>query len=99
MVVESDAGIVCSVMAPEWISWLGASDFVGRELDSLGEFVEERVGPVTNEWVISPMHGVVVLAVQVTTESETRFLRAYRLVDADSGKQRVYLIDASREHS
>lgn len=99
MIVEAENGIVCSIDDPEWISWLGASDFLGRELDSLGEFVEERVGPVTNEWVPSPLPGVVVLAVQVTGSGETRSLRVYRLVDADSGKQRVYLVDASRESS
>jgi hypothetical protein len=95
MLVEAEDGIVCSVEVPDWAVWLGASEFVGGQLDLLDKLIEKRCGPVTNKWLVSPMHGVVVLAIQVATEGGLRELRVYRLVDADSGRQRVYVVDAA----
>jgi molybdenum cofactor biosynthesis enzyme MoaA len=95
MLVEAEDGIVCSVEVPDWAVWLGASEFVGGQLDLLDKLIEKRCGPVTNKWLVSPMRGVVVLAIQVATEGGLRELRVYRLVDADSGRQRVYVVDAA----
>lgn len=95
MLVEAEDGIVCSVEVPDWAEWLGASEFVGGQLDLLDKLIEKRCGPVTNKWLVSPMRGVVVLAIQVATEGGLRELRVYRLVDADSGRQRVYVVDAA----
>ncbi|CAB4553728.1 unannotated protein [freshwater metagenome] len=96
MLVEAEDGIVSSVEVPDWASWLGASEFVGGQLDLLDKLIEKSCGPITNRWIVSPMHGVVVLAIEVTTEAGLRQLRVYRLVDAESGRQRVYVVDAAQ---
>jgi MoaA/NifB/PqqE/SkfB family radical SAM enzyme len=94
MVVEAEDGVVCAVEVPEWAHWIGAERFVGRQLDGLGELIEERFGPISANWLVSPLHGVVVLSHEVDAPHGRRDLRVHRLVDEGSGRQRVFVVEA-----
>lgn len=93
MIVEAEDGVVCAVDVPTWAAWIGAETFVGRQLDGLGEVIEERFGPLAVQWLVSPLHGVVVLSHEVEAPHGRRDLRVHRLVDGESGRQRVLVIE------
>ncbi len=93
LVVEAEEGLVCHVDVPAWAGWIGAEEFTGRPIDSLGELLDERFGPRTVRWLVSPMHGVLVLSTELDAPHGRRDLRGHRLVDAETGRQRIYVVD------
>jgi hypothetical protein len=93
LVLEAEDGVVCSVDEPEWARWLGADTFVGRVLDDLGGVLADRFGPQSVRWLVSPLHGVVVLSSEFDAPHGRRDLRVHRLVDGASGRQRVFVVE------
>jgi molybdenum cofactor biosynthesis enzyme MoaA len=90
--VEADGGIVQRVTDPEWATWLGARGFVGRPIDSLGDVIEASVGPLAETWAESPVADVVVIVLDVDSPDGRRSLMVHRLVDAESGQHRVFVV-------
>ena len=93
LVLEAEDGVVCSVDEPEWARWLGADTFVGCVLDDLGVVLADRFGPQSVRWLVSPLHGVVVLSSEFDAPHGRRDLRVHRLVDGASGRQRVFVVE------
>ena len=86
-------GDICEVDEPSWAGWLGALDFVGRPMESIGALIQSEVGDIRVEMLHSQIPGVEQLAIEVDAPSGQRHLQLQRFVDAATGRDRAFLTE------
>jgi MoaA/NifB/PqqE/SkfB family radical SAM enzyme len=96
LVAEADEhGVIETVKDRAWADWLGAPQFIGEPMESIGQLIHTRIGEISVEMLHSPVPGVEQLSIEIQAGSGPRRLHLQRFVDADSGRYRVFVTEVS----
>lgn len=93
VVVDAEEGIVVEVHDQPWASWLGAPGWVGRPMDTLGDVIDDEVGPQVTSVLSSGRPGVELVALKIDAPTGTRRLHVHLLLDEGSGRRRAFVVE------